>query len=375
MHPALNATLFKGVGVSLIPFMAAQTDGLWFDTAKTDRMFQESSGPTPADDPNEVIGLAMDQRLWSGATLAQVLAGQSPVVPNGDFAGGATGWNLAANWSIGSGLATAALGVVGFLSSQTPVAVGKLYRVEYDYSYASGGGIQAGCGDVTDAAISSTGSGTRTFFPLAIGTYQFQVFANNAAATIDNVSVLEIPGSAATQATAGFKPKYQTAGATFDANDDSLLTGYLAQNGANFIVAYVDVPASIPATQVVAGASGAAANRCFLAFNTSGQLCGGVGSNSTSTILGTTDWRGQTVVVGLSFDGSTVKLFAGTAEEYSGAQASTPTTAIPFRIGALNNNGTAGSFSGVALKDLLVGRQALTLGQFRSIRTQLIAGA
>ena len=77
----------------------------------------------------------------------------------------------------------------------------------------------------------------------------------------------------------------------------------------------------------------------------------------------------------LTFDGSTVKLFAEAAEEYSAAQSGTPTTAIPFCIGALNNNGTAGSFSGVALKDLLVGRQALTLAQFKSLRTQLIAGA
>lgn len=198
---------------------------------------------------------------------------------------------------------------------------------------------------------------------------------NPATATFTLHSLKEVSHYPAAQSTAGFKPKYQTTGATFDATDDNLLTAYTAQNGANFIIAYVDVPATLAATQVMAGASGSAANRCFLAFNTSGQLCAGVGSDSTATIVGTTDWRSQSVVVALGFDGTTVKLFAGTAEEYSAAQNSTPTTAIPFRIGALNNNGTAGSFSGVALKDLLVGRQALTLAQFKSIRTQLISGA
>lgn len=368
------ATLSKGGGGSLAAFMAGQSDGFWFDFTKTTQQFREDTGPTPASTPGDVIGLALSQRLWNGQGLAAYLSTLSSVIPNGDFSGGATGWSTSPNWAI-TNLATASIGSTGYITSNTPAVAGNVYYISFDFNYISGGGIQAGVSGVNEPAITVASSGNHVFFAATTGTVPFRVFANSASATIDNVVVKEVSNYAATQTTAGFKPKHQTAGATFDATDDNLLTAYLAQSGANFIVAYLDVPATLAATQVICGASGSAANRCFLAFNTSGQLCGGVGSDSTSTILGATDWRGHTVVVALSFDGTTVNLYAGAAAEYSAPQNSTPTVAIPFRIGALNNNGTAGSFSGSAIKTILVGRQALTLAQFKSIRTQLLAGA
>src|SRR5690606_7271653 len=72
--------LSKGGGIDLNAFMAAQSDGLWFDFTQTDRLFQENVGPTPANDPGEVIGLAMSQRVWGGKTLAELLAGQPELV-------------------------------------------------------------------------------------------------------------------------------------------------------------------------------------------------------------------------------------------------------------------------------------------------------
>jgi len=374
---SLSLTSNKGVGVSLQAFMAGQSDGLWYDFSKTDRLFQESVGPTPANDPNEVIGLALSQRTSGGQTLAQVLAAASELFAPGSSVDASTAPSTSSESPPGT------ITVTGDGTNNA--------RRDFSITTVAGRSYRMVCTGATAAAFLRAGSvvggnqsldtttviGANEFFFTATTATTWVRFLRSTAgpATVSGISIKEVSRYAATQATTGFKPKYQAAGATFDATDDNLLTGYLAQNGANFIVAYVDVPATLAATQVVAGASGAAANRCFLAFNTSGQLCAGVGSDSTATIVGTTDWRSQSVVIGLSFDGSTVKLFAGTAEEYSAAQNSTPTTTIPFRIGALNNNGTAGSFSGLAIKDLLVGRQALTLAQFKSIRTQLIAGA
>lgn len=378
-----NATLSKGVGFSLPAFMAGQSDGLWYDFSKTDRLFQENTGPTPAAAANDVIGLALSQRLWNGRTRAQVVAAATEIIVNGDFASGVASWasNGGATLAGSSGTMVVTVGAGGGAATQgIPTVVGRTYAVSSTYTVGTSPsaflrvGNSAGAFSLVSKAMAA---GINTAYFVAAATTTFVSLGSSAAGTVivDDVTVKDISSIAATQSTAGFKPKYQTAGAAFDATDDNLLTAYVAQNGANFIVAYLDVPATLAATQVICGASGSAANRCFLAFNTSGQLCGGVGSDSTSTILGTTDWRGQTVVVALSFDGTTVKLYAGTAQEYSAAQNSTPTVAIPFRLGSLNNNGTAGSFSGSAIKTILVGRQALTLGQFLSIRSQLLAGA
>ena len=399
----LPAAPKKGVGVSLIPFMAGQSDGFWYDFSKTDRLFQENVGPTPAATANVVIGLALSQRLWAGQTLAQVVASQTPTLQD-DFSSYAdTAAMVAAGWdkrAATSGTVTLSSGAFQFTSAAAGLSsgagklvsgftVGRCYQLTGRIRMVSGGGSVSlglrnsdggGGSSMVIAAPSVAGTSfeqVTAYWVATQTTAHVALIPSVAAATaeLDDIRISDVSRYPATQSAAGFKPKYQTTGAVFDASDDNLLTSYVAQNGANFIVAYLDVPASIPATQVVAGASGSSANRCFLAFNTSGQLCAGVGSQSTTTVVGTTDWRGQTVVVGLSLDGSTVKLFAGSAEEYTAAQAGTPTTSIPFRVGALNNNGTAGSFSGVAMKRLLVGRQALTLTQFNSIRSQLLAGA
>jgi hypothetical protein len=90
--------------------------------------------------------------------------------------------------------------------------------------------------------------------------------------------------------------------------------------------------------------------------------------------VGTTDYRGQTVVVGLTFDGTTVKLFAEEDEEYSEAQAAGAiTTSVPHVVGAVNNNGTAGSFFGGDIYHCVGIRKAITLAQFLAIRNQLNA--
>jgi len=357
---------------SLSSFMASQSDGLWYDFSKTDELFQQDIGPTPASAANDVIGLAISQRTWNGKTLAQVVSSQPALTTD-------AGWTLGAGATRVGGEFTQTAGGGGYTYQLFSTGgAGHLIRVAFRVIsgiYFCGVWTTPPTTGALGAVASYSAASHFRFVQADDADATFSFIADTGTAIkIDSVVVQDISTRPAIQGTTGFKPKYQTTGAVFDASDDNLLTSYVAQNGANFIVAYLDVPASIPATQVVAGASGSSANRCFLAFNTSGQLCAGVGSDSTTTIVGTTDWRGQTAVVGLSFDGATVKLFAGTAEEYSAAQAGTPTTTIPFRIGALNNNGTAGSFCGHNIKALLVGREALTLAQFKTRRTQLLAG-
>lgn len=175
----------------------------------------------------------------------------------------------------------------------------------------------------------------------------------------------------ATQATAAAKPKYQTTGAAFDGVDDNLLTGYTAGAGANFIVAKVTVPGTLSAIQVIAGAANGAAERCWVGVdNTTGFLRCGVGASLTH--LGTTDLRGlANVPVGLSFNGSTVRVFVGSAQEYEGAQTGVPTVVHPIRLGSNNNVGAASSMFGGTITSIAAGREFIDLARFNQIASQL----
>lgn len=174
----------------------------------------------------------------------------------------------------------------------------------------------------------------------------------------------------ATQATTSFRPKHQAAGATFDAADDNLLTAYTTGAAANFVVAKIAVPASLAGVQVIAGAQDAsAANKFWLGLTNVGLLRAGVGT--FNDLFGTTDLRGQTVVVGLTCNGLTLRLYAGAAQELSAAQTGTPTVATPLRLGALSTAGATGNFFGGSIKKALGGRQFLDLATFNNIANAL----
>lgn len=385
--PGMPGIIGQDSRFSLDAFMAAQSDGFWYDFTKTDRLFQESNGPTPADDAGEVIGLALDQRQWRGVTLAQILAAATEQATNGDFSS-ATGWTL-------GGSSTISAGALNVSNAQTPASrdpvdtllQGKLYRVELkidalNLGTASGISVRLGSG----AGSSNTGAVYTTTGVKVEYLYAASAITNNkidlvgrggsptiTSATIDYISVKLVPGIPAIQASGTLKPTFQTTGAKFDGSDDNQLTGYLAANGANFIAALVDVPSSIAATSIVAGAAGAGVNRSFIAFDTSGHVCGGVGSDSVGVIVGTSNLANSLAVIGLTYDGATVRIFANASQEYSGAQNSTPTTSVPYRLGGLNNNGTASAFYGGSIKKIVSGREYLTLSRYNQIRNALLA--
>lgn len=367
--PAMSRARF-----SLTAFMGGQTDGFYYDFTRTDRHYQEHTGPTLADDVGEAIGLALDQRTWNGAALADMRAAQSNLISGA--------WSLSV-----SGAATATESPAGTLNltgdgtngavadhSMTTTA-GRAVLVEATLSASVFGYVGTTQGGVSILNGLSLSAGARAFYFAAAGATSWLRFFRGPAslAVISGISAKQIPGYAALQPTASFKPARQAGGVKFDGSDDNLLSTYYAAAGANFIVAAISVPATLAAVQVIAGASGSAANRTFLAIDTSGRVCAGVGSDSTTVHVGTTDLRGTDVVVALSYDGGTVRLFAGAALEYSGAQASTPTTSVPYRVGALNSNGTAASFSGAAIKRIVAGREFLTLARYLQIAKALIA--
>ena len=371
-------TLSAG-GLNLAAFMAAQTDGFWFDYTKLDRMFQEPGGSTPADGIGEAIGLSLDQRTWGGKTLAEVMALQPDLLGGAGAFAAATGWTLTGLAAIASGkLSFSGTGRASFVP--TLPASGGLVRVSQDTLARSTGDVtfnfannDGGTGATTQIFGTRTVSANNLWYvQVAAGNLVFRV--NGVSSYVgeqDNITAKLVPGHYGIQPTASAKPAFQADGAKFDGSDDNLLTDLFASATANFIVAKITVPASIPATQYICGAHDGASGRCILGFASDGRLAGAVGTLGVATITGGSDLRGQTMVVGMSFDGTTVKLFAGGVEVYSAAQSGAPTTSVPFRIGCLNNNGTATSFFAGAVEEILVGREFLTLARFNQIAAQL----
>lgn len=181
------------------------------------------------------------------------------------------------------------------------------------------------------------------------------------------------------QSSASLRPLRQTTGAKFDGSDDNWLTNYTAGSGANFIVALVDVPSTISAFQYVCGSANSAGGERFgIGINTDGILGVGVGSESPASGTGKAtasgDLRGRTLVIGMSFNGSTVRGFSDGQLVLNVLQNGSAQTITPIRIGS-NNPGTTGatSFFGGSIKSLVAGREFLTLERYLQIRNALLA--
>lgn len=358
---------------SIDAFMAGQSDGFYFDFTRTDRHFQEHTGPTLADDVGEVIGLALDQRMWAGQTLAQIISAAPELCVNGGFDTDLAGWTDASSgttvtWS--AGRASLNAGGTARLRQGIAITAGRIMR--FAGALVSGSiAISLGSSAGGTQYVNQVAGASTVLFATTSGAAFWIGWYGGGPTLVDDNSVREVSRYSALQSTGTMKPTRQSSGAKFDGSDDNLLTTYYATSGANFIAASVSVPATLSAVQVIAGASGSGANRTFLAIDTSGRVCAGVGSDSTTVHVGTTDLRGTDTVIALSYDGTTVRLFAGSTLEYSGPQASTPTTTIPYRIGSLNSNGTAASFSAAAIKRIVVGREFLTTLQFAQLAPAL----
>lgn len=372
----------KGVSFSLDAYLASLSDGFFFDFTKTDRHFQEATGPTLADDVGEPIGLALDQRTWGDQTLAEVLAGQPELISNGDFSNGLTGWS-----AIGTGGSAAVVGgeleitggggnYPGRRRAVSTVA-GNLYAVTVTLrrgTTTNAVAVYAQSGQLI--AYNSTTPSTQTVFFVASGaSSNIDLFipANpaNGTAYFANVSVKEVPGKHGIQGTGSLKPVRQTAGAKFDGSDDNLLLPYLCGAMDNFVVALVTFPATpTGSTRYIFGTSDGGGNRFRLGHRTDGLLEAAVGNNALhSTAVSVSNQR---LVVGIAIDGTTVKVFADEAEVLSEAQSGASSTTVPLRIGCTNNNGTAGNHSAVAFEKIIGGRDYPDLATYRKIRTALL---
>lgn len=162
-------------------------------------------------------------------------------------------------------------------------------------------------------------------------------------------------GGVVAPATEAAKPAYQAAGMAtgkpsvlFDGSSDRIALA-LAPPSAGYIVVKMRVPADLSGgqTRTLLGAETSSTAR--LRIGTSlGKVVAAIGSLTFTDLLSTTSaLAGDTLVVGLSWDGSTASLRINGTEEDSGSYTgSVGTTA--FALGS-NSNSTSYSYSHVAL--------------------------
>ncbi|WP_371347041.1 hypothetical protein [Ancylobacter sp. IITR112] len=374
---ALYAGWRHGGGVDWQAWAAGLTAAqlLDIDYTKTDRHWQNVTGQTLADDAGEPIALAMDSGSWGGRSLADEVAAQPELKGTGMV--GIVGSTTAATYNTATGAGSVARS--SFPANQSyvafPVVAGAYYEIDIEVGSILGLPIRPTTSGV--AIIQPSSSGGRVKYRIASTSTELVLTAGADTTVSFTVhSLKRVPGNHSTQTTGASQPARQAGGvARFDGTADNLLTSFLAQAGAMTLVYKGTVPATLAAVQALMGSSGSSANRCWLGVNTSGRLCAGVGSQTESTIVGTTDVRGKTIVAALTFDGSTVSLFlrldGATTEEYSAAQASTPTTSVPFRLGAMNSNGAAGAYAAIDASSFKAAHKVMTYAQFMSIAARL----
>ena len=135
----------------------------------------------------------------------------SELVTNGDFSAGATGWTVPAGWAITGGQAVASATSASLFGGSMTTVSGRWYRVEFDVvSYTSGNlAITVGAnysGQVVLVGPVTVGRKSILVLGGASTTRGVEFYGGTVSATIDNISVRELPGNHATQATSASRP-------------------------------------------------------------------------------------------------------------------------------------------------------------------------
>jgi hypothetical protein len=215
--PVMNRLRRSGRALSPASLFSTGAQGVIYDPRDLTTMFQDSAGTTPVTAPGQLVGLRLDKSKGGpGPELA----------PNGSFDNPVTtGWTAqsSATLSVVSGelninTATGA-NFPGGLYAFTTV-VGRTYRVSLTarrtatfsacrvYVSDSGGNF------ITDLPVIGTTTTTYNFVFVArqvsttVAIFEFTSSSGTGTIFVDNVSIKELPGNHATQATSGARLTY-----------------------------------------------------------------------------------------------------------------------------------------------------------------------
>ena len=200
-------------GFSPNALFALAEPGVWFDPSDLTTLFQDTAGTTLVTTPGQPVGLMLDK--------SRGLALGPELVTNGDFSVGTTGWSASgsASLSVVSGALRVANGaaVTGGASQTFNTVAGTTYRWTYYVDPATSGGAVVRVRDGGTLTVISTATrtvaGAYTLLFVATGSTT-QINCVNSSSTagvyhdVDNISVKELPGNHAVQATGANRPNY-----------------------------------------------------------------------------------------------------------------------------------------------------------------------
>ena len=326
--------------------------------------YLDSAGTTAASVDNPV-GLSLD------ALQAMTLG--TDVTVNGAFSTD-TNWIKAANWTIGGGVATSNGGVGALRASIQPLVFGKNYLMTFTIKrYVSGSMYYPYSG--TGGAAAPTAVGTYSWIHQA-GTTDLYLYSNSFSGDIDDVTVREIPGIHATQATTANKPILRQSGGKyswqFDGSNDSLsLSAPLFQMSDDHAVITSIAPDAINAFQVSANpaANTATSARCAAIYTPPGSVVNATWTNDAATVFlvtaGTISVNEKAVITASNRSGSCK------ARKNGGnwSSAVTPTGVFTLNTGQIGSGFGLAQYSGsmgasIAIKGTVTDADLLTLERF-----------
>jgi len=196
--------------ISMLNYIFDQSIGLFIDPSDLSTLFQDGNN-TPITTPGQAVGLALDK--------SQGLVRGAEALTNYDFSAGSTGWTVtnpdtthivtfnstAGTCRYQSDTITPVLGV----NQSLKLTVGKFYEITTVCIAHTSGSIKTDA--FSTALVLAAGVGTTVTYGVASSTtFSFVRNSANVDLTISSVSVRELPGNHATQATLGSRPLYAT---------------------------------------------------------------------------------------------------------------------------------------------------------------------
>lgn len=202
---------------------ASSEVGCWYDPRDRTTLYQNSTATTSVSAYDQSVGCILDKS--AGLVLG------SERVTTGDFSS-STGWTLGSGWAITGGQLVGSAGAGTSATNVGTVTAGKWYLVSATISLTSGS-VSMNLGSTGTALSSSVTYSSQLFRATATGAIAFQHRGAGFTGTIDNVSVKELPGLHAIQATSGVRPTYKSGPDRlyFDADPDSLTVSFATAPG------------------------------------------------------------------------------------------------------------------------------------------------
>jgi hypothetical protein len=198
----------RGTGFNPASLFGLNEQGVWYDPSDLSTLFTDTAGTTPVTTPGQTVALMLDK--------SRGLALGAEAVTNGSFATD-TDWTKGTGWTISGGVASCD-GTAQFsqLSQANVTPLAKYFKVSFTL-VSKGASVTSlrvvlGGNFVGEFALSSAGTYSGYFFNSGGSlTFALQTQAGTGAAfaiSIDNISVRELQGNHATQATAASRPTY-----------------------------------------------------------------------------------------------------------------------------------------------------------------------